>query len=369
MNCYSFKNIPQITIIQIISLLFKLYMKAAIFSQHGLDNIKIIDIPLPEVKDNYVLIKIIKVGVNPIDYFSVSGFYGLNTEKKLVSSPMPHIAGMEISGIIETVGKSVIGFEKDDHVIVYNRIFDSICDQCISGREMLCRNGSLIGVGVNGGFAEYITVPCENIIKIPRSLDWNIASSLPVCALTAYHALNLSDLSAGENLVVFGASGSTGLFVTQFGKYKKANVIAVTRKRWLTQFGAHHLVFNDDNLLKHIFELTKGKFSDVVVNSIGKETWSKALELLNYNGRLLTFGVLTGNLVELDIQPIYTKQIKIIGSNGGTRKELEDIVKLSHNLKTKVWKEFSLNQIREALHSLFDKERDGRIIVNCELEF
>ncbi|HEX2408346.1 MAG TPA: alcohol dehydrogenase catalytic domain-containing protein [Nitrososphaeraceae archaeon] len=342
-------------------------MKAAIFNQHGLENLKIIDIPIPEVKDNHVLIKIIKVGNNPIDYFSVSGFYGLNTEKKLTSFPMPHIAGMEISGIIEKVGNSVTGFEKDDHVIVYNRIFDSICDQCINGREMLCRNGSLIGIGVNGGFAEYITVPCENVIKIPRSLDWNLASSLPVCALTAYHALNLSDLSADEILVVFGASGSTGLFVTQFGVYKKAKVIAVTRKKWLTQFGADHVVFNDDNLFNQVLELTKGKLSDVVVNSIGKETWSKGLELLNYNGRLLTFGVLTGNLVELDIQPIYLKQIKIIGSNGGTRKELQDVVKLSHNLKTKVWKEFSLNQIREALQCLFDKGRDGRIMLNCEM--
>lgn len=343
-------------------------MKAAIFNQHGLENLKIVDTAIPEVKDNYVLIKIIKVGVNPIDYFSVSGFYGLNTEKKLTSFPMPHIAGMEISGLVEKAGNSVIGFEKDDHVIVYNRIFDSSCDQCINGREMLCRNGSLIGVGVNGGFAEYITVPCENVIKIPRSLDWNLASSLPVCALTAYHALNLSDLSAGEILLVFGASGSTGLFVTQFGEYKKAKkVIAVTRKSWLTQFGAHHVVFNDDDLFKQVLELTKGKLSDVVVNSIGKETWSKGLELLNYNGRLLTFGVLTGNLVELDIQSIYSKQIKIIGSNGGTRKELEDIVKLSHNLKTKVWKEFSLNQIREALQSLFDEGRDGRIMVNCEM--
>ncbi|HET9807959.1 MAG TPA: alcohol dehydrogenase catalytic domain-containing protein [Nitrososphaeraceae archaeon] len=343
-------------------------MKAAIFNQYGLENLKIVDTAIPEVKDNYVLIKIIKVGVNPIDYFSVSGFYGLNTEKKLTSFPMPHIAGMEISGLVEKAGNSVIGFEKDDHVIVYNRIFDSSCDQCINGREMLCRKGSLIGVGVNGGFAEYITVPCENVIKIPRSLDWNLASSLPVCALTAYHALNLSDLSAGEILLVFGASGSTGLFVTQFGEYKKAKkVIAVTRKSWLTQFGAHHVVFNDDDLFKQVLELTKGKLSDVVVNSIGKETWSKGLELLNYNGRLLTFGVLTGNLVELDIQSIYSKQIKIIGSNGGTRKELEDIVKLSHNFKTKVWKEFSLNQIREALQSLFDEGRDGRIMVNCEM--
>jgi NADPH:quinone reductase-like Zn-dependent oxidoreductase len=342
-------------------------MKAAIFNKHGLENLEIIDIPIPEVKDNYILIKIIKVGVNPIDYFSVSGFYGLNTDKKLTSFPMPHITGMEISGIIEKMGKAVIGFEKDDHVIVYNRLFDSICDQCKNGNEMLCRNGSLIGVSVNGGFSEYIVVPSENVIKIPRTLDWNLAASLPVCALTAYHALNLSGLSANENLVVFGASGSTGFFVTQFGKYKSAKVIAVTRKKWLKEFGANRVVLNDINILKQVLELTNGKCSDVVVNSIGKETWNKGLELLNYNGRLVTFGVLTGNLVKLDVQSIYLKQIKIIGSNGGTRREIKDIIELSQNLKVKVWKEFSLNQTREALQSLFDKERDGRIIVNCEL--
>jgi D-arabinose 1-dehydrogenase-like Zn-dependent alcohol dehydrogenase len=73
---------------------------------------------------------------------------------------------------------------------------------------------------------------------------------------------------------------------------------------------------------------------------------------------------LTGADVKLNVQALYSKQIKLIGSTGGTRKELKELIDMSKELKVKVWKKFKLEDVREALQTLFAKERDGRILLN-----
>ena len=78
----------------------------------------------------------------------------------------------------------------------------------------------------------------------------------------------------------------------------------------------------------------------------------------------MTFGGLTGADVKLNIQSLYSKQVKLIGSTGGTRKEITELVDMSKELKTRVWKKFTLDEAKEALQALFSKERDGRIILN-----
>ena len=87
---------------------------------------------------------------------------------------------------------------------------------------------------------------------------------------------------------------------------------------------------------------------------------------MGINGRLVTFGGLTGADVKLNVQSLYRKQIKLIGSTGGTRKELQDLITIAskEGLKVKVWKKFKLDEVKEALQALFAKERDGRILLD-----
>ena len=73
---------------------------------------------------------------------------------------------------------------------------------------------------------------------------------------------------------------------------------------------------------------------------------------------------MTGADVKLNVQALYSKQIKLIGSTGGTRKELKELIDMSKQLKVKVWKKFKLDDVKEALQALFAKERDGRILLN-----
>ena len=335
-------------------------MKAAIFETPGLENLKVIDnAEEPRISDHDVLIKVKVAGVNPIDHIVASG-----SLPKV--DPVPHIPGAESSGIIEELGSYVNNsqLKKGDRVVVHNKVFDGTCDMCLDGLDMLCRNGGLIGAITNGGFAEYISVPERNVFKIPDNLDWDVAASLPVTSLTPYHALNEASLKINEYLLVFGASGSTGMIAVQLGKKMGAKVIAVSKDDWIkSEFGADYIISDYDKVAENVKEITQDKMADVVLNSLGVGTWDSSFASVGVNGRWVAFGGLTGADVKLNVQSLYSKQIKLIGSTGGTRKEMQELIDLSPKLKVRVWKKFDLENVKEALQALFAKERDGRILL------
>jgi NADPH:quinone reductase-like Zn-dependent oxidoreductase len=336
-------------------------MKAAIFEKPGLENLEVKEnLVEPKITDHDVLIKVRMCGINPIDYSVVSS-------SLLKIDPLPHIPGAETSGIIEEVGNHVRSdLNKGDKVVVYNKKFDGTCDMCLKGLDMICRNGGLIGVITNGGFAEYISVPAKNVFKIPDDMNWELAASLPVTSLTPYHALMEATLKLNEYLLVFGASGSTGMIAVQLGKKMGAKVIAVSKDNWIkTDFGADYIINEYDKVVEQVKGITQGKMADVILNSLGINTWESSFASTGINGRWVTFGGLTGADVKLNVRALYTNQIKLIGSTGGTRKEIQELIDIAskEGLKVKVWKKFKLDDLKEALKALFAKERSGRILL------
>jgi D-arabinose 1-dehydrogenase-like Zn-dependent alcohol dehydrogenase len=333
-------------------------MRAAIFERQGLEYLNIKeDLEQPTIRDHDVLIKVKSAGVNPIDYITVSNIPGIK--------PLPHIPGAEVTGIIEKVGNHVADLKEGDKVVVYNRIFDGTCDMCLNGHEMLCRNGGIIGVNTNGGFADYIAASEKNVFTIPDDVQWDVAASLATTTITPYHALKEASLKLNEFLVIFGASGNTGTMAVQFGKKMGARVIAVSKDSWIkADFGADYIISDYDKVVDQVQDITQGKMADVVLNSLGVNTWENSFSCVGLNGRWVTFGGLTGAEVKLNVQSLYSKQIKLIGSTGGTRKDFSEIIDMSSELKVRVWKRFKLENAIEALQALFAKERDGRILLD-----
>jgi NADPH:quinone reductase-like Zn-dependent oxidoreductase len=334
-------------------------MRAAVFDKPGIENLKVMDnVEKPKLANpDNVLIKVKVAGLNPIDNVVVSG--SIPTVR-----PIPHIPGAEVSGIVDEIGSEVSGLKKGDRVVIHNKVFDGKCDMCLSGLDMICRNGGLISVITNGGFAEYIVVPQRNVFKIPDDMDWDLAASLPVTVLTPFHALNEARMKINEFLLVFGATGNTGMIATQLGKRMGARVIAVSKEEWVRDFGADYIIHDYDRVVEQVREITSGKMADVVLNSLGVKTWDSSFESTGINGRLVSFGGLTGADVKLNIQSLYSRQIKLIGSTGGTRKELRDLIDNHDKLQLKKWKRFDLDNVQEALHALFSKERSGRIFLD-----
>ena len=103
--------------------------------------------------------------------------------------------------------------------------------------------------------------------------------------------------------------------------------------------------------------------ADVVLNTLGVKTWESSYASAGINGRWVTFGTLSGPDIKLNLQSLYTKQIKLIGSTGGNRKELEEIIDMAANkeIRVKVWKRFKLDNVKEAIEALSSKGRDDKI--------
>ena len=89
---------------------------------------------------------------------------------------------------------------------------------------------------------------------------------------------------------------------------------------------------------EQVKEITEGRMADVVLDSLGVRTWDSSFACVGMNGRWVTFGGLTGADVKLNVQSMYTKQIKLIGSTGGTRKDMHELIANSKELKVSMEK-------------------------------
>jgi NADPH:quinone reductase-like Zn-dependent oxidoreductase len=146
-----------------------------------------------------------------------------------------------------------------------------------------------------------------------------------------------------------------------------AKVIAVSKHEWIKDFGADYIIREYDKVVEKVKEITNGKMADVVLNSVGIETWDNSFNCVGTNGRLVSFGGLTGSDVKINVQSLYQRQVKLIGSNGGTLGEIQELIDISEGLKkTKTWKRFKLDEIKESIKSLSSKERDGRILLEID---
>jgi alcohol dehydrogenase len=322
-------------------------LAARIHSPGGVDNLKLDQIEEPEVSDGEILVKIKLTGFNPLEYNLINGNVVYSVK------PFPHIPGSEVLGEVLNDG---INVRKGDRVIVFNRIFDGNCDLCLSGRENLCYNGGLWGVETNGGLTEKITIDEKNLVKIPDSIPDELAVSMPIGALTAYHALKKANASAGKTILIYGASGNTGIFAAQISRIMGLRVYGVSRKSWVKDYGVLKTFLMD--------QIPESMIFDIVVNSLGSNFWESSISHVKQGGSLVSFGVLTGKEAKINIATLYTREIQIIGSTGGTRSDLIELIKImeTNQFRVPVAKKFKLDQIKEAI-SCYETTRDGRILI------
>ena len=336
-------------------------MRAVVFDKPGMDNLRVMDVEVPKPGPNEVLIRVKFAGVNPVDYFTINRG----------GKPMPHIPGAEFAGVIEEVGPNVRGVDVGDEVVVYNRLFDGSCRYCLIGHEELCVNGGLIGVVTNGGFAEYAVVPATNAIRVPRGVSLDEAATLPVGALTAWHMVfDRAGVRAGELVVVFGATGNVGSYAVQFAKLAGATVVAVSRKAGrvkdvLMGLGADYVV-TPEEAQALVNELSNGLGADLVIDAVGQATWNISFQLLARYGRWVTAGALTGGDVTLNLPSLYSREVTVIGSTGGTRAELTKLLDLlsRRRIKAPIHSKMSLDRVREAFDVMFKAEdRVGKVLL------
>jgi NADPH:quinone reductase-like Zn-dependent oxidoreductase len=340
-------------------------VKALFYSKPGIENLRFADYQLTDLREDEIMIETKCMSVNPIDYYTITGVHGTDGPIMKIC-PYPHIPGTEVAGVVKKKGSKVKNkLVEGDRVIVYNRLFDGTCKYCSNDMEMHCINGGMIGLVTNGGYAEYIHVPGHNVIPIPDEISWEVAAALPIAGLTALNAIEESRLKKDEFLLVFGGSGNTGLFCSQIGKIMGAQTISITSKPWVKGYGADHILENNISIKEEISRVTNGSMIDVVINSLGEKMWGQGMNVVGKLGRIITYGVLTGGNLLTDGRLLYNNQITIKGTTGGSIKGLTRLIDMvkRENIRTKIWKRYSLEDSKRAIEKIFDKNREGRIII------
>lgn len=215
------------------------------------------ELPVPEVGQGELVVRVRAAGVNPVDWKIREGML-----KELHAHKLPHTLGWDASGTVAATGAGVAGFAVGDAVLVHSDI------------------------ARDGAYAEYLAVAAESVARKPASLDFVHAAGLPLAGLTAWQALfDLADLRAGQRVLIHAAAGGVGGFAVQLAKWKGAFVYATASARneaYVRQLGADAFIDYGTARFEDV-----ARDVDVVLDTIDGETQERSWSVLKPGGFLV----------------------------------------------------------------------------------
>jgi len=340
-------------------------MKAVLFRAHGgPDKLSYEDLPTPTIGPEDVLVRVKACSLNHLDIWIRQG-------NPAYPMPLPHVTGSDVAGVVEQVGNRVEGVVVGQRVFVSPGISCWKCEQCLAGRDNMCRSYSLLGAMTHGGYAEYVKVPFRNVLPIPENLSFEQAAAFPLVSVTASHMLfALAGLQHGETVLIMGAGGGVGSMAVQMAKLTGARVIATVgaddKIPKAVILGADAVIHHGrEKVSERVKLLTEGRGVDVVIEHIGPEVWDTCLRSLAKGGRLITCGATTGGDVKLNLRYVFSRQLTIKGSYMGTRAELVKEAELmgQGRLISVIDRTFPLQEARAAQELMLNRKFFGKIVL------
>jgi len=334
-------------------------MKALVLREHGVGGLRYgTDFPDPAPGAGDVVVRVRAAALNYHDIFTRRGMPGIKI-------PMPAIMGLDVAGEIAAVGPEVAGWR------VGNRVLGDPINRV---------EGGLVGETVHGGLAEYCRLREHQLVKIPDGVGFEEAAALPCAYGTARRMMFTNGrVTAGEKVLILGASGGVGVCCVQLAKLAGATVIAATgsaeKADALRGLGADDTInYMQEDFVQEIYArygkpARRGAGSDrgvdVVVNYTGGDTWTRSLRVLRLGGRLLTCGATAGYDPAEDIRFIWTFELQILGSNGWAREDIAALLDMvrAGRLKAVVDATYPLERAAEALARLEDRRVFGKLVI------
>lgn len=305
-----------------------LRVKAVQFVEHGsVDVVEYADVERPDPASDEVLVDVKAGALNYLDVWTREGLPGLDLE-------LPHVPGSDAAGVVEAVGDGVERFAPGDRVAVWAGVSCGSCEYCRRGEPSLCVDYSILGEHQPGVHAEYASVPEANLVPVPDHVGWETAGAAALVFGTAWRMLiERGGVSAGEHVLVLGASGGVGHAAVQIAAHAGAEVYATgsseAKLEAARELGADHAIdYEREDFTDRVRELTGGRGVDVVVDHVGAATWADSLASLAKGGRLLTCGATTGPSPETSIDRIFWNQLQVIGSTMASPGAVDRVLEL-----------------------------------------
>ena len=326
-------------------------MKAIVYCDYGVPNLKFQDVEKPTPADDQLLVKVRAASVNPLDWHYVEGTpFVMRALAAGLRKPKETQLGVDFAGTVEAVGKNVTKFKPGDEVF--------------GGRT--------------GAFADYVCVRESRAVALkPASITFEQAASVPIAAITALQALrDKGQIQAGQKVLINGASGGVGTFAVQIAKSFGAEVTGVCSTRNLDlvrSLGADHVI----DYTKDDFTKTDQPY-DVLIDNVGNRSLSECRRALKPKGILVLVGGgganeqgLIGPIAKpikaMLLSPFVSQKVGMILAqlNHDDLAFLADLMQ-SGKVKSVIDRTYKLSDVPEAIKYVEQGHARGKVVITAD---
>jgi NADPH2:quinone reductase len=320
-------------------------MKAILFETlGGPEVLKLGEVPKPEVKPGWVLIKNHAIGINFADNFFRQGMY-------LIKPKLPDIPGLEAAGVIEAVGPGV------EHL----------------------KPGTRVAAISTKTYAEYCLASASQVMPLPDFVSFTEGAAFPIQVLTAYHMLHTAhQTTPGQTVLVHSAAGGVGIVAVQIAKAAGARVIGTvsseSKREVVKEYGADAVInYATQDFAEEARKLTNGQGVDLILDAVGKPTLEQGLQCLAPFGHLILYGRAGGPPDPLNLLTLFQKSLKVSGFVLYTVSAMPDIHRAGieksfqlmreGKLKLLIGKSFPLAEAAEAHRYMESRQSVGKLVL------
>jgi NADPH2:quinone reductase len=320
-------------------------MKAIKISSHGAaDVLKYSDSePKPIPAAGQALIKIHAAGLNFVDIYQRRGTYPV---------PLPFIPGLEASGVVEEVGPG----------------------------ETVARAGDRVAyTGHLGSYSEFTVISDDRLILLPKDMSFEHGAAFPLQGMTVHYLINdFRKPKPGDTVLVHAAAGGVGLLLVQWAKHLGARVIGTVsteeKARAAAEAGADQvIIYTKQDFVSETMRITNGRGAQLIIDGVGKSTFTGDLEAVSLRGHIVIFGSASGPADPVLPNSLGARSISISGGSLGnfiaTREDLVrrsgDVLKAIKEgwLKLRIDRVLPLADAVEAHRLLEGRQSKGKIVL------
>jgi L-iditol 2-dehydrogenase len=285
---------------------------------------------------------------------------------------LPVVLGHEFAGEITETGAEVEGFKAGDRVLSESVKACGTCGFCRTGMSNLCDQSTLFGIHVNGGFAEYVTVPYKLLHRVPDSMSFDQAALVEPLSNAIHFVRDLTPFREDDYVVVQGC-GPIGLFSAQLFKLGGAMVLVTglgvdTRRFEIAEkLGLKTLNIDEESLVERVMDDTGGRGADVAFVAVGvPQAVKQATEIVKKRGIITVVGIF-GKEVPIDMTWLVRRELMIHGAYDAKPMNFLQSIDLIEqgivDVDSVLTHRFSLDEAEQAFRVAIDKT-GGKVVFN-----
>lgn len=313
---------------------------------NGPEGLSEVELAVPELRSQQVLIEVQAIGCNFADILICQGKYQIKPE-------LPFSPGSEVAGVVSAVGSEVKSVRPGQPVFATMPY---------------------------GAYASMAVADEAEVYPFSDQLPMVDAAGFGVAYLTSYLALvDRARLKAGETVLVHAAAGGVGLAALQIAVALGARVIASAgsedKRALCTSHGAYATIdYQDEDWPAQVLALTEGRGADVIYDPVGGDTFDRSTRCIAFDGRLLVIGFASGRIPEIKVNRVMLKNIAVVGFHIGSYRQhnkerlkqaMAELMALHETgqLRPVISETYKLNEAARALDRLAQRKTTGKVVL------